>query len=106
MLVLYSSLRQLVIFHQSLLFHQSLRQLVEDLLGQMAPSAERELPATCAQTQPPTGQAKCLLLADLSLAGEVVRSVEVERRAIHAAVVPTVPGFKLECARASKFQRR
>ena len=78
---------------------------MEDLLGQTAPFAERELRATCVKTRPPTGQARFSLLADPSLAGELGRSVEVERHAIHAAVMPIVPGGKLECAPANSFER-
>ena len=64
----------------------------------------RELPATCVKTGPPTGQARFSLLADPSLAGELVRFVEVEQHAIHAAMTPIVPGGKLECAHATKFE--
>jgi hypothetical protein len=77
---------------------------VEDLLGQTELHAHWERPATCVQTQPPTGQVRFSLLADQNLAGEVVRSVEVERHAIHAAVVPIVPGGNLEFANATKFE--
>ncbi len=80
-------------------------QGVEDLLGQMAPFVERELRATCVPTRPPTGQERFLLLVDPNRAGELARSAEVEQPAIHAAMMPIVPGGKLEFAPASRFKK-
>ena len=74
---------------------------MEDLLGQTAPFVGRELPAICVRTGPPTGQARFSPPVDPKLAGELARSVEVEQPATHAAMVPIVPGGKLEFAPAN-----
>ena len=77
---------------------------VEDLLGETAPFVEWELPVTCVQTRPLTGQARLSLPADPNLAGEVALSAEVERHATHAAMVPIVLGGNLEFANATNFK--
>ena len=63
---------------------------VQDLLGQTAPSVERERRATCVKTKPPTGQARLSLLAGRSLAGLITPSAELVRHAILAVTRPSM----------------